>query len=184
MDARTLAIASLFLAGCQAAPPHALPLAGTVDLRRFMGDWYVIAATPTFIDAEAHDAVESYRLADDGSIATTYVFRDGSFEGPSRRYTPRGFVEDRATNAVWSMRIVWPFKADYRIAWLAQDYDQAIVAREKRDYAWIMARTARIPESDYARRVQFLADAGYDTSRLRRIPHRPPAAQTPEPPSP
>ena len=27
-----------------------------------MGDWYVIASIPTFIEKEAYNAVESYRL--------------------------------------------------------------------------------------------------------------------------
>ena len=33
-----------------------------VDLERFMGDWYVIANIPTFIEEGAHNAVESYQL--------------------------------------------------------------------------------------------------------------------------
>ena len=34
---------------------------------------------------------------------------------------PRGFVVDRASNAVWGMQFVWPIKADYRIAYLSED---------------------------------------------------------------
>jgi apolipoprotein D and lipocalin family protein len=160
------------LAGCAAAPMRPLPLAHHVDLPRFMGDWYVIAATPTWIDGDAHDAVEAYRLAADGSIETTYTFRDGA-GGALRTWRPRGFVRDRTTNAVWGMQFVWPIEADYRIAWLAPDYSQVIVARERRDFAWIMARTPRIAQADLDTRLRFLADAGYDPARLRRIPQRP-----------
>ena len=39
-----------------------------VDLDRFMGDWYVIANIPTAIETEAYNAIESYRLDDDGTI--------------------------------------------------------------------------------------------------------------------
>lgn len=42
----------------------------SVELRRFMGDWYVIASIPTFIESDAYYAMETYRLADDGTIAT------------------------------------------------------------------------------------------------------------------
>jgi lipocalin len=31
-----------------------------VDIQRFMGDWYVIANIPTWIEKGAHNAVESY----------------------------------------------------------------------------------------------------------------------------
>ena len=150
-------------------PPTPLPLASPVDLARFMGDWHVIAATPTFIDRDAHGAVESYRLEADGAIAATYVFRDG-VDGPQRRHEPRGFVRAGTGNAVWGMQFVWPIRADYRIAWLAPDYSQVIVAREARDYAWIMARQPRIAEADLQRHMTFLATHGYDVATIRRVP--------------
>ncbi|MEO7742943.1 MAG: lipocalin family protein [Usitatibacter sp.] len=165
-------LAALLLSACQSSPERPLPLAANVDIARFMGDWHVIAATPTFIDREAFGAVESYRLAKDGAIETTYTFRDGAFDGPARRYTPKGRVRDGASNAVWDMQFVWPFRADYRIAWLAPDYSRVIVAREKRDYAWIMARSPTLPEAQYREMLEFLRAAGYDTAGLRRMPQR------------
>ncbi|HME70641.1 MAG TPA: lipocalin family protein [Myxococcota bacterium] len=42
-----------------------------MDLRSFIGDWYVIAHIPAWLEKDAHKAVESYRLEADGSIATT-----------------------------------------------------------------------------------------------------------------
>ncbi len=169
-----LLAAALPLAGCDTVRHPPLALAERVDLRRFMGDWYVIASIPTFIEKQAYDAVESYRLAPDGSIETTFTFRDGGFEGAPRRYNPRGFVVDRASNAVWEMQFIWPLKTDYRITYLAPDYSQTVIAREKRDYAWIMARSPAIPEADYDRLVQLLAAQGYDTAGLRKVPHRRP----------
>ena len=70
------------------------------------------------------------------------------------------------------MQFVWPVKADYRIAWLSPDYGQTVIARVKRDYVWIMARTPQIPAADYARIVQFVAAQGYDVTRLRTVPQR------------
>lgn len=90
-----------------------------VDLPAFMGDWYVIANIPTFIERGAHNAVESYRLDGDGTIATTFTFRKGAFDGPPKRYTPRGFVRPGTGNAVWGMRFLWPIKADFRIVHLS-----------------------------------------------------------------
>ena len=49
-----------------------------VDVDRFMGDWYVIANIPTFAEKGAHNAVESYRLDADGTIATTTTNYDNS----------------------------------------------------------------------------------------------------------
>lgn len=168
----TLAASLLTLAGCSTVSHPPIALAPKVDLERFMGDWYVIANIPTFIEKGAHNAVESYRLADNGTIETTFTFRAGGFDGPLRQYNPRGFVFDRESNAVWGMQFVWPIKADFRIVYLTPDYSQTVIGREARDYVWIMARTPEIPEADYQRIVAFLAGQGYDVSRIQKVPQR------------
>lgn len=143
-----------------------------VDLDRFMGDWYVIANIPTFLEKGAHNAVENYAMNDDGTIATTFTFRDGSFDGELKEYTPKGFIKDDESNALWGMRFIWPIKADYRIIYLDGAYTQTIIGRQKRDFVWIMARTPSIPDADYQRLIAFLASVGYDTSKIRKVPQR------------
>jgi apolipoprotein D and lipocalin family protein len=160
------------LAACQSAPLPPLSSAAQVDLPRFMGDWYVIASIPTFIEEGAHNAVESYRIDADGTIATTFTFRAGAFDGAAKRYTPRGYVLDRTSNAVWGMQFIWPFKADYRIAYVSPDYGHTLIARERRDYLWIMARTPQMAAADYERLVQLAAAQGYDAARIRKVPQR------------
>jgi apolipoprotein D and lipocalin family protein len=172
---RTLAalLLAAALAGCSSAPQPPLALAGKVDLPRFMGDWYVIASIPTFLEKEAWDAVESYRLAPDGRIETTFTFRAGGFEGERKRYAPRATVADPASNAVWRMQFLWPFEADFRIVHVAPDYSRTVIGREKRDHAWIMARSPSLPDADYEALVALLRAQGYDTSKLRKVPQRP-----------
>jgi apolipoprotein D and lipocalin family protein len=172
ITAALLAPALALLGACQSTRHPELPPVARVDLPRFMGDWYVIANIPTFIERGAHNAVESYALAADGTIATTFTFRADSFTGKRKQYHPRGFIVDRVSNALWGMRFVWPVKADYRITWLNDDYSQTVIGRQKRDYVWIMARTPQIPEADYERLLQVVAGQGYDTSKVQRVPQR------------
>ena len=143
-----------------------------VDIPRFMGNWYVIANIPTWLEEGAHNAVESYQLDADGTIKTTFTFRQGGFDGPLKTYNPRGFILDTDSNAAWGMRFLWPFKAEYLIISLDEGYSQTVIGRSKRDYVWIMARTPTIPEADYQRIADWLATIGYDTGRLRRVPQR------------
>lgn len=172
MHTSSLIACGLFvsLLGCSSPPP--IQTASQVNLERFMGDWYVIANIPTFIETEAFNAVESYRLNDDGTIATTFTFRQGGFEGEQKIYRPTGFVVDQESNAVWDMQFLWPFKADYRIVYVNSDYSQTIIGRLKRDYVWIMARTPRLPEEDYQHLLKIIADQGYDLSKIQRVPQR------------
>ena len=164
-------VSALLLAGCQSASAP-MPTVPHVDLARFMGPWYVIANIPTFIEKDAYNAVERYELDADGTIATTFTFRAGGFDGEEKRYTPRGFVVDRTSNALWGMQFVWPVKADYRIVWLADDYSQTVIGRERRDYVWIMARTPQIPETDYQRLLALVGAQGYDVTQVRKVPQR------------
>jgi apolipoprotein D and lipocalin family protein len=153
------------------ARPEPLPTVAHVDLERFMGRWYVLASIPTFIERDAYNAVETYELTADGTVATTFTFRRGGFDGELKQYRPRGFVRDRS-NAVWGMQFVWPVKAEYRIAHVAPDYSQTVVGRSKRDYVWIMARTPEIEPADYDRLVALISELGYDTRALARVPQR------------
>ena len=159
--------------GCSTIPAsETIRTETSVDIERFMGDWYVIASVPTFIEKEAYNAVETYELDEDGTIDTTFSFRKGGFDGKQKTYNPRGFILDRESNAVWGMRFIWPIKADYRIVYVDDDYTQTIIGRNKRDYVWIMARTPSIPETDLARHVELIAQEGYDTSKLKLVPQR------------
>jgi len=166
----TLSGAAL-LSACQASLPP-LETVDYVDLERFMGDWYVIANIPTFVEKGAHNAVESYRLDEDGTIATTFTFRKDAFDGPEKQYHPRGYVRDTESNAVWGMQFVWPFKGDYRVIYLADDYSATIIGRNPRDYVWLMARSPAISDEQYRQAVQLIADAGYDTTQLQRVPQQ------------
>jgi apolipoprotein D and lipocalin family protein len=149
-----------------------IPPVDNVDLPRFMGDWYVIAHIPTFIEKDAYDAVESYALRDDGKVQTTYRQRKGSFDAKLETMRPVGTIRPDTGNAVWGMQFVWPIRADYRIAYLSPDYRTTVIAREKRDYLWIMARTPKVDDAELQRLVQFAVAQGYDAARIQRVPQR------------
>ena len=163
--------ASLTLAACAGSGPE-MKTVDYVDLERFMGDWYVIANIPTFLEKGAHNAVETYAMNEDGTIATTFTFRDGSFDGKEKEYNPKGFIRDDESNALWGMRFIWPIKADYRIVYLNEDYTQTIIGRQKRDFVWIMAREANISEEDYDMLLGVVESLGYDVSKVERVPQK------------
>ncbi len=174
-----LAVTTLSLfAGCASMPEDPITVVDEVDLERFMGDWYVIASIPTFLEKDIYNAVESYERNDDGTIATTFRFRKGGFEGPVKTYTPKGFVRDDPSNAVWGMQFIWPIKAEYLIIWLDEQYRHTVIGRNARDYVWIMAREPEMPEDEYRRIVEFLEREGYDVSELRKVPQRWPESAT------
>ena len=135
------------LTACSSLPP--IKTVDEVNLNKFMGDWYVIACIPTFIEKEVHNGVESYVLAKDGTIKTTFTFRKGSLDGEIKTYHPTGFVVPNTGNAIWGMQFIWPIKAEYRIVHLDDDYQTTIIARNARDYVWLMSRHPNMSDEQY-----------------------------------
>jgi len=168
---------SLGLIGCSSnqmfvgSSPKPMSVVDYVDLDRFMGDWYIIATIPTFLERGAYNPVETYRRDNDGTISTTFTFNKGSLSGPTKIYRPRGFIKDKRTNAIWGMQFVWPIKADYRIVYLDDNYQQTIIGRSSRDYVWIMARTPMISQQDYSKLVVLVDSLGYDLDDLQKSIH-------------
>ena len=172
-------IAALLVAGCATSSTTPIRPVPQVDLQRFMGDWYVIGNIPTRPERNAFNAVESYTLQADGTIATRFRYREGAFDGELKTMNPVGTVVPGTNNAVWGMQFIWPIKAEYVIVDVDRDYQLTVIGRSDRDYAWIMARTPKIAETSYQAAVARLKELGYSVDNLRRVPQRWPEAPTP-----
>ncbi|MGJ8638943.1 MAG: lipocalin family protein [Opitutaceae bacterium] len=167
LTAASVAAMSLFY-GCvsKQAP---LPKPERVDLERFMGRWYVVGYTPIVVDKKAHNAIEHYRLDENAKIQTTYQFRDGSFDGGLKTYTPVGWVHDKTTNAEWRMQFIWPLRSEYIILHVDDDYSETIVVHPNRKYAWIMTRSPDISDERYEAMLQKLVSEGFERSRIQKV---------------
>jgi len=160
-----------FLQACSHTQEKPIPLAEKVDLNRFMGDWYVVANIPTFIEEGAYNAIESYALNEDGSISTTFTFNQDSFDGELKTYNPTGYVSEQ-NNSVWGMQFIWPIKAEFLIAYLSDDYQHTIIARTARDYLWVMSRSPVISDEHFQALVQRSVDMGYSREQIHKVPHQ------------
>lgn len=158
------------MSGCASSHPP-LPTPDKVDLERFMGAWFVHGYTPILVDKEARNAVEHYYLNDRGKVETTYQFRDGAFDGTLKTFTPKGFPrKDDPSHAHWKMQFIWPFKADYVILYVSDDYQSTVIAHPNRKYAWIMDRSHNIDDATYQNLLKKLEGVDYDPANIQRLP--------------
>ena len=141
----------------------------TGEMEHFQHDTFIVRWKERNFNA---DAYVTFALDHDGSIATTFTFREGAFDGTEKVMRPRGFVREGTGNAVWGMQFVWPIKAEYLIAHVDEDYTETIIARSRLDYVWVMARTPQIPAEDFERLRRQVADLGYDVNKLQKVPQR------------
>ena len=92
-------------------------------------------------------------------------------ENRTNGYNPTGFVRS-ANNAEWGMQFIWPFKAEFLVVYLEEDYSITVIGRTRRDYVWIMAREPQIEEEKYQEILAFLAENGYDTGQIQKVPQQ------------
>ncbi|HET7314432.1 lipocalin family protein [Salinisphaera sp.] len=165
--------ALMSLSACSVVPSPDFPREHNVDLDRYMGTWYVIANIPPAKTKHAYNAIERYTRGEGNRIDVEFTYREGGFDGEKHTMTPTGSVIDDTGNAVWAMHFYWVLRLQFVISYVSPDYDSTIVAREARDYVWIMARTPQISDEHYQALVQRVADLGYDTEKLRKVPQQP-----------
>ena len=140
-----------------------------VDLEKFMGDWYVIANIPTFLEKNAVNAIESYKLNSKNEVETTFSFYTGSPDGEKKEYFPKGFIVDKNSNAEWKMQFLWPFKMTSLIIDLAEDYSYTVIGVPNKKYVWILSREPYLTDKTYRNILEKLEDVGYDLSKIKKV---------------
>jgi len=153
------------------ASHSAVPAAAKLELDRFMGDWFVIANIPLPPEKPAHNSRETYSFTPPNKVDVTFSFNNSAFDGPMKTFKSKAFVSDDP--AIWGVQFLWPFKAEYVVSYIDDTYQHTIVARSRRDYVWVMARTQTIDDNKYAMLVDKVKELGYDVSKLNKVPQQP-----------
>lgn len=155
------------LAGlARAEIPASVP---AVDLARYTGTWYEIAAFPMYFQRNCvGDTSANYRLRDDGEIAVTNRCRtrEGFDEAHGRAWAVEG-----SGNGRLKVSFFWPFRSDYWIFGLDADYRWALVGNPNRKYLWILSRTPELPKPLLDEALSIARAKGFDLGQLKYTPH-------------
>lgn len=146
----------------------ALEVVDSVDLQRYLGKWYEIASYPAWFQKGCTGSTAEYSLLSDGKIQVVNRCRKKSLQGPLKESKGKAEVVDTATNAKLKVWFLWPFKGDYWIIELGDDYQYAVVGEPKRKYLWILSRTPTMDETVYEGILSRLPQKGYDPAKLQR----------------
>ncbi len=145
----------------------------SVDLQKFMGNWYVLAGRFTPLEKDVHNGLETYTWNEkEQRIDIGFNYNQGSFEGKLKSIPQKGWVENSSTNAHWKVSPLWPLKFDYLIVGLAPDYSWTAIGVPSRKYLWIMARDPRNSEKTVAEAIRHLEEIQYPTGNLVKVPHQ------------
>ena len=146
----------------------------TLDVARYMGNWYEIAKYPNWFQRKcAKDTRADYRLAEAGQVSVTNRCRTADGEtieamGLARQIGPvtSPKLQVRFAPAWLSfLPFVW---GNYWVIDLDETYQLAAISEPGRDYLWILARTPTVDAGAYDALLARLAARGFDLKRLER----------------
>ncbi|WP_043647818.1 lipocalin family protein [Chitinilyticum litopenaei] len=158
------ALLSPFLA--QASEVRTVP---AVDLQRYLGQWYEIAAFPMRFQAQCTgDTTASYTLRDDGQIGV--VNRCKTADGSVDSANGRAKVVENSGNARLRVTFFWPFYGDYWVIGLDPDYQWAVVGHPSREYLWVLSRSPQLSPPALEAALASAKAQGYSLDKLRFTP--------------
>jgi len=140
-----------------------------VDLTKYVGTWYEIAAYPIRAEKGCTGVTATYTMREDGEIDVLNRCRQFTLDGPEDVANGRARVTDKASNAKLQVSFFRPFWGDYWVIDLAEDYSYAVVGHPSRDYLWILSRTPEMSEETYSGILKRLKDQGYTLDRLQKM---------------
>lgn len=136
-----------------------------VNLNFYAGTWYEIALFPNRFEKGCSCTSAEYSLTEKGYVTVINRCMRG---GKQTSITGKAFVVKNSGNAKLKVQFFWPFRGDYWILGLANDYSWALVGSPNRKYLWILARERVLDEKIYDSIVQLAREKGFDTSKLVR----------------
>ncbi|MDX2452581.1 lipocalin family protein [Desulfosarcina sp.] len=147
-----------------------LSTVSAVDLNRYLGKWYEIASYPAWFQRGCTGSTADYSLLPDGRIRVVNRCFKNSLDGPLKVSKGKAEVVDTATHARLKVWFFWPFKGDYWIIDLDDDYQWAVVGVPSRKYLWILSRTPTLDGAVYDGILRRVIEKGYDPTRLQLTP--------------
>jgi apolipoprotein D and lipocalin family protein len=135
-----------------------------VDLARYSGRWHEIAAYPMFFQRQClGDTTAEYAPAPNGELTVLNRCRsaDGIAQARGRAWAVSG-----SDNAKLKVSFFWPFRADYWVIGLDEDYRWAVVGEPGRRYLWVLSRTPMLPQAQLDRALAAARAQGYSLAPL------------------
>lgn len=176
---RTTAFAAIMmvLSACASQPDHGnapVRTVETLDVPRYMGTWYEVSKYPNRFQAKCvSDTRADYSLQSDGTVQVVNRCRRDTGEmdeaiGTARQVGPAQLEVRFAPWWLGWLPAVW---GKYWVIDLDPSYQLVAVSEPKREYLWVLARTAKVDPAAYQALLGRLQTQGFDISKLEVTKH-------------
>jgi len=159
-----IAIAVL-LTSCSSDYPF-LKTVDKVDLKKYAGKWYEIASFPQSFQEGCNCTTAEYILTDEDYVKVINSCRKDSPTGELNTAEGKAFIVEGTNNSKLEVQFFWPFRGDYWIIDLADDYSYAVVGHPNREYLWILCREPKMNNQLFSEIKDRVKAQGFDISKL------------------
>lgn len=170
-----LAVITL-LSSCTSAQHNtqfpALQTVDHVDINRYLGKWYEIGRYPNSFQEGCTNSTATYSSPASGKIKVVNSCQNEK-DGSWKTSTGRAWIVDSISNARLKVSFFWPFRGDYWIIDLGQDYEYAVVGTPSRKYLWILSRTKEMSPDALEKVLQNVDKQGFVRDNLLFNTERP-----------
>lgn len=149
------------MTGCSSQLTVDNSVVDTLDLNRYLGDWYEIARFDHSFERGMEFCKANYSLREDGKID---VLNTGIKDGEPKEAKGKGKLTD--TPALLRVSFFGPFYADYRVMLLDSAYQYALIGSGSDDYLWILSRTPKLSDDVKETILTEAKRRGYNTEQL------------------
>jgi apolipoprotein D and lipocalin family protein len=142
-----------------------------VDPNRFGGKWYSLYSIPTFFDKGSQETTTNYTYNADGyyNVVTTYKKAN---DPEVHSVKSKLFPVQNGNSAQMKAQFIWPYKVDYWVVDLADDYSYAVVGHPDHKFLFIMSRKPFMDPKLYDSIVAKCKAMGYETDKLTCQNHK------------
>lgn len=134
-----------------------------LNLDKYLGRWYEIGKFSARGQNGLENVTAIYTLKDNGKIR---VHNKGYKNGKKRGIKGTAWLRNENCKGGLYVRFFWPFKSEYNVIKVAEDYRYAVVTGDKKDKLWILSRKPKIDEGDYKETINFLKSHGFKTEKI------------------
>jgi len=152
----------LLSSSCRSQKPETVKF---VDLEKYAGLWYEYASFPARFQKGCTNTTAEYKLSPEGYVI---VINKCTRENDRTGIEGKAFVVPESGNSKLKVQFFWPFRGDYWVLELADDYSWAAVGSPKRNYLWILSRTPVMEADLYNDITSRVAGKGFDISKLQK----------------
>lgn len=164
------AIAGAILGYLMRRRPAPINVERKIDLNRYQGKWYEIAAIPSKFEKGCTNVTSEYSLQKDGTfkiVSECRVIESGNLKKSFGKAT----LKDPGTNSKFKMKSRGPFKRDYQILSVGNEYEYALAGDQSRTRLWILSRKPVLAKNVVDQLIDKAKNEGFDIGKIVFIKH-------------